>query len=138
MNRIKLDVDSLKTISYFERATGAKVRDCIIGDDNILFIVEENQLMKALGKDARNVKLISNVLNKKIRITEYSKDLGKFIANLIYPMKADEISEQDGIVTIKSSERETKGLIIGRNATNLRRTEGIAQRYFDIKEIKVV
>ncbi len=139
MTKIIFDANLIKTISYFEKATGAKVRDCIVGDnDNMLFVVEEGNLMRALGKNASNIKRLGEALKKKVRVVEYSTDVMKFITNLIYPLRAMNITEADGIITIEGPDTNTKGLIIGRNAGNLRRTEKIVQRYFPIKEIKVI
>lgn len=137
--KIIFDANLIKTIAFFEKATGAKVRDCIVGEnDNMLFVVEENNLMRALGKNASNIKRLGDALKKKIRVVEYSPDVMRFIQNLIYPLRAKNMSEADGIITIEGPDTNTKGLIIGRNASNLRRTEKIVQRYFPIKEIKVI
>jgi len=49
------------------------------------------------------------------------------------------ISEDEmGIVTIAGPDSKTKGLLIGRNAQNLRNLEANVRRYFEVKEIKVV
>ena len=44
--------------------------------------------------------------------------------------------EADGIVTIEAQDHSSRGLMIGRNASNLRRVESIVQRYFKVEEIK--
>lgn len=138
MTRIKYDADLIKTISFFEALSGAKVRDCISDDESVLFIVEENDIGRAIGKNAINIKKASAALKKKVRISEFSKDPLRFIENLIHPLKVKDITETDGVVTIVGPDTNTKSLIIGRNASNLRRTEKLAQRHYAIKEIKVI
>ena len=63
---------------------------------------------------------------------------------MIRPLQVDEIVEdagqegEEGIILIKSRDTRIKGLIIGRNAMNLRNLEENVKRYFKINEIRVV
>ena len=121
----------------FDNITRAKLKDCIVEDDRIIFVVSEGELGKALGKNAENVKRLFIVLKKKIKIVEYSSELTKLVKNFVHPLKVDNITEENGIVTIESSDSKAKGLLIGRSASNLRRLEEYIRRYVDVKEIKV-
>jgi hypothetical protein len=49
-----------------------------------------------------------------------------------------EIAEEDGVFILTPVDLKTRGMLIGRNATNLRAFESIVQRYFPVKEIKVI
>ena len=124
-------------ISLFESLTGAKVKDCI-ANDNITFIVHENEMGKAIGKEGSNIKRVENTFKKKIRLAEFNNDVCQFVKNLIYPIKAKEIKEEDGIVTIYGNDTKTKGMLIGRDRHNINLISGIVKRYFKISEIKVV
>jgi transcription termination/antitermination protein NusA len=135
---IKYDADLLKFMSFFENQTRTKIKDCVMTDALALFIVQPGNIGKAIGKNAVNIKKLTASLNRKIKIVEFNPQVEQFIANYIYPLKVAEITLSDGIVLIKDEDMKTKGLIIGRNAANLRHLESIVQRYFDIKEIKVI
>ena len=137
MVRIKYNIDVMKYISLFESLTGAKVKDCI-ANDSIVFIVHENEMGKAIGKQGSNIKRVENAIKKKIKLVEFNKDVSQFVQNLIYPLKAKEIKEEEGIVTIYGDDRKTKGLLIGRDRRNINSTKDIVKRYFDIEEFKVV
>lgn len=136
MARIKYNADLMKYISLFESLTGAKVKDCIV-NDNVFFIVHENEMGRAIGKGGSNIKRVEEVLKKKIRLAEFNNDVCKFIGNLIYPVKAKEIKEEEGIVTIYCDDGKTKGMLIGRDRHNINATIEIVKRYFKIEEIKV-
>ena len=136
--RKKYDMNLIRLISLFEKTTHADVKDCINDDDQLIFVVAPFQLRKCLGKDGSNIKRLNSELNKRIKIVEYSDDIREFIKSLIMPLKVDSIEVDDGIVTLKSEDRKVKGLLIGKNARNLRRYERVVQRFFDIKEMKVV
>jgi len=137
MNRIKFNADLIKFISLFESLTRAKVKDCIEDGKSLLFIVEENEIGKAIGKKGENVRRIENALKRKIKIVEFNSSMLDFIKNLVSPVQLVDISEEEGIVTIRASDLKSRGYLIGRDGQNLRKYEEIIRRYFDITEIKV-
>jgi|TARA_B100000959_G_C14661579_1_gene492630 N utilization substance protein A len=134
--RIKYNIDVMKYISLFESLTGAKLKDCI-ADDNVTFIVQENEMGKAIGKKGINIKKIESVLKKKIRLIEFNSNISQFVANLTYPFKAQDVKEEDGVVIIYGPDTKTKGMIIGRDRHNIKWINDIVKRYFDVKEVKV-
>lgn len=138
--KIVYDEDTLKKMALFENITHAKIKDFF--DDpvqgRLVFIVLPGELWKALGKASANVKRLEQSFNRKIKIVEYSDDLVTFIKNMAQPLKISDVTEEDGIVTIRHEDMQTKGLLIGKNAKNLRNMETNIRRYFEVKEIKVV
>ncbi len=137
--KIKYDLNLMKFMSFFEGLTKARLKDCFIDKNSLLvFVVEENQIAKAIGKNGVNVKKIKEKLNRKIKIVEFNPYLEMFIANVIRPLIGKEIKVDDKTVTIVGPDTKTKGLLIGRNGQNLRNYEETVKRYFDIKEIKVI
>lgn len=139
--RIKYNISLIQTMSLFEQMTHAKVKDCFVDEkfNSLTFVVQPGEMGKALGKRAENVKKLEAKLQKKIRVVEFSPEKLDFIQNMIMPLKAENISEaEEGIVTISSNDTKTKGLLIGRNAQNLRNLEANVRRYFEVKEIRVV
>jgi len=139
MIKIKYDLNLMKFMSFFESLTNTKLKDCFIDNNSLLvFVVEENQIAKAIGKKGVNAKRIKEKLNRKIKIVEFNPHLEIFVANLINPLKAKEIKIDDKVITIVGPDTKTKGLLIGRNGQNLRNYEETVKRYFDINEIKVI
>ena len=137
MNRIKYDSELIKLITLFESMTGARVKDCV-ADDKLTFIVEENEMGKAIGKSGANIKKLENALKKRIKVIEFSGDVIQFVRNMAYPSEVAEIKNDDGIVTINGKDTNTRAMIIGRNRQNLNQINDITKRYFDVKEIKVI
>ncbi|MGV8162629.1 MAG: NusA-like transcription termination signal-binding factor [Candidatus Nanoarchaeia archaeon] len=133
------DVEILKLMKLFEDLTRARVKDCFHNKEKLVFVVEEGELMKALGKERQNLKRLEEKLNRNIKIVEFNPDLLIFIKNLMYPLRVSDMSIDDGVVTIKGPDTKTKGLMIGARAQNLRNYEEITKKYFDeLKEIKVI
>ena len=137
MNRIKYDSELIKLITLFESMTGASVKDCIV-DDKLTFVVEENEMGKAIGKGGANIKKLEHALKKRIRVIEFNNDVAQFVRNMAYPSQVAEIKNDGGIVTINGKDSNTRAMLIGRNRQNLIQINEIAKRYFDVKEIKVV
>lgn len=137
--KIKYDLNLMKFMSFFESLTNTRLKDCFIDKNSLLvFVVKENEIAKAIGKKGVNVRNIKEKLNRKIKIVEFNPHLETFVGKLINPLKAKEINVDDNVVTITGPDTKTKGLLIGRNGQNLRNYEEIVNRYFDIKEIKVI
>ena len=137
MNKIKYSQDLMKFMSIFENITNAKLKDCI-NNKQFVFIVHENEIAKAIGRNGSNVRRLEIMLRKKIKVVEFNNDPLIFVRNLIAPLKAKDIKIEQETIIIQGQDRKTNGLIIGRDAQNLREYESIAKRYFPIKEIKVI
>ncbi len=136
--KIKFDIDIMKFISLFEKITRVNAKDCFKQNERLVFIVPEGKAGMAVGKKGMNIKKLESMFRKKIKIVEYDPDLIEFVKNVIHPLGAKEITEDEDVVTIIPVDSQTRGYLIGREAVNLRAFEEIVKRYFEIKEIKVV
>jgi N utilization substance protein A len=137
--KITYDANSMKLMSMFENMTGAKVKDCFENKGAVVFVVEEGDIGKALGKKASNVRRMEGLLKKRIRIIESNPDIIRFVSNVIMPNRAKDITYNEGIITIVPEDSQSRGYLIGRAAEVLRNNESIVQRYFsEVKEMKVV
>ena len=134
---MKLTTDTIKTINLFESLTGAKAKDCLNENGKIIFLVEEGNVKRALGKNGSNIRRISNLLKKEAVIIAFSNDVCKFVSNLIYPNRADEIVLEGETVIVRVSDSVTKGRIYGRSRENLKRINQIVKNYFKIKEVMI-
>ena len=138
MAKIKFDMQTLNLMSYFEKATGSKLKDCFVDGSGTLTFVVQDGIQKAIGKNGSTFRKLEKGLKRKIRIFSYSEDLGEFIANMLLPLRAKDIEcREDGTVVI-TPEQGSRGYMIGRAAQNLRNYESIVRRYFDVREIRVV
>ena len=126
-------------MSLFEKLTGAELKDCLILREKIIFLVEEGQIARALGKNKKNILRLEGALNRRFKVVEYSSDLLQFIKNMMAPLRIVEIKEEESVVTIVGPDEKTKGLMIGARAQNLREYEKAIQKYYPaLKEIKVI
>jgi len=139
MGKITFNADIMGLISLFETLTQAQVKDCVMREESLLFIVNENEIGKAVGKKGVNVRRLEDRLRKRIRVVEFNPDVSRFVRNLIMPYQAKSVIVEEGIITIIPDDHKSRGMLIGKNASILRFNESIVKRYFkDINEMKVV
>ena len=117
--------------------TGAKVKDCI-ANEKFIFIIEENEMGKAIGKNGVNVKRLESKLRRKIKLVEFSNDALQFVRNLIYPIEVLDVKKEEDVITIHDKDVSTRAMLIGRERQNINNLSNIVRRYFDVKEIRVV
>ena len=127
----------MKYMALFEKETKTSLKDCIIDEDRVTFIINSDNMAKAVGKNGRNVRLLERKLRKKIKIVKFDEDCVQFTQNLIYPLNKKKIEKEEKEITSKGEDTKTKALLIGRNSQNLKKLESIIKRFFDIEEIKV-
>ncbi|MBI2138005.1 NusA-like transcription termination signal-binding factor [Candidatus Woesearchaeota archaeon] len=138
MKTLKYDQSALTIMNLFESMTGALLKDCIVGPELLTFIVEENEIGKAIGRQGMNVRKLEHALNKKVRMVAFNPEIARFVQNLIRPLEAEDIIMENGILTISGGDTQTKGLLIGRDRRNINNLKDIVSRYFEIEEVKVV
>ena len=131
---IELSKDDMKCIAAFESLTGAGVRDCLIGENAVAFIVEQGDLGKAIGKKGANITRVRNTFARQILVFEDSADIEQFIRNLFgtIPVKSINIHEKmetkTAFVTVDEKDR---GNAIGRNGDRIKIGRALLQRRFD-------
>ena len=91
MARIRYDFDHMKYMTLFEKITRTSIKDCIIDENQIIFIIKSDNIAKAVGKNGSNVKLLERKLRKKIKIVKFDNDCVQFTQNLLYHIKNIEI-----------------------------------------------
>jgi len=130
------DTETIRLMAIFENLTGASIKDCII-DENILYlVVDEGKIGIAIGKNGDSVKNAESVLNKTIKLFEFSSDLTKFVKNLI--PKAINVTvnnEDDKIVVEVKVDRSDRPMIIGRDAKNLKIFKELLKRSHNVSDL---
>lgn len=136
--KIVYDTGTMQVMAHFEQLTRARLKDCIVREQQVIFVVEPGDIAKAIGPRGAHVRRLEGALKKKVKIVEYAPELVSFIKNLVYPIDVKQVREQpDGVVVIMPPDLKSRGLLIGRNAQTLRAYEAVVQRFFPIKELRV-
>jgi NusA-like KH domain protein len=135
----KLDRKYIQYINLFEKYSRTRTRYCFEYNNFIIFVVPSPIVSKSIGPDGKNVKKMSSVINRKIKIIsmpENESDMGKFILDIIDPLKFKSI-EVKGEEVIISAGSQYKAALIGRNKRRLLELREIIKQYFN-KELKII
>ena len=133
---MKLDAETIKLSSMFESMTTAHVKDCFKEEDEVVFVVMPGHMAKAIGKQGVNVKKMSNLLKKNVRILEFSDNPVTFVRNVLRMANVDIIEDQ-GNVVIHCPDTKTKGQVYGREKERLEKLQKLTKRYFPSCDVLV-
>ncbi|MFQ5891888.1 MAG: NusA-like transcription termination signal-binding factor [Candidatus Methanofastidiosia archaeon] len=138
---VKLGTDEIKYIGLFESMTGAIVKDCMLNEGKITFVVKEGEMGLAIGRKGANILRIKEMIGKGIEIIEYSSDPLTFIKNILKPaqIKSIHISERGNKkVAVLDVLRKDRGLAIGRNGKNIEKVKYLLKRHHDIDDVTIM
>ena len=134
------DSNSLELLRMFEMHTHAKANDVIQEGDNIIFLVEEGSLAKAIGKAGSTLQRLRQALKPKtVEVVEDAEDLRVFVAKVLRGANIREIMvEENPSRVIVSVDSATRGLAIGRNGVTIKKLRFLLKRKFNVGEAKIV
>lgn len=136
---LKFSNDEIKYLALFESLTGASVKDCLVYEDKVIFVVKKGDMGLAIGKGGVNVERMKEIIGKKIEIIEHSDDPAEFVANIFKPINVKVmIVEKDGKnVAQVIVNPNMKGIIIGKGGKNINKARELVRRHHDIEEVVV-
>jgi len=131
------DTDAIRLITVFENITGAPVKDCIVSDESIYFLIEEGKIGIAIGKNGNNIKHAEKMIGKSIKVFEFSSDISKFLKNMIPQANMIKITNGSEVVVEIKVDKTDRGLVIGRDGRNLKLFKEFLQRSHGINNLVV-
>jgi len=135
----KIDMQHMRYINLFAKVSRIIPEHCFIYNGQIIFVVPESKVSKAIGDNGKNIKKVSEVLNKKVKVVTIPdgiKDAEKFISTIIYPAQLKSVEIKDNTLIINAG-HQNKAMLIGRNKVRLEEMREIIKSYFG-KEVRVV
>jgi NusA family KH domain protein, archaeal len=141
MPEIRLTADELRLMSLFQSITTVTARDCIIDDkmDRVIFIVNKGDMGIAIGKNGSTIKMLQNIIGKRIELVEYAEDLAEFVRNIfgrdmVMDVKISNHNPHGKVVTV-IVEPKKKAIVVGREGRNVEKARILTKRYFDVANV---
>jgi len=128
----------MRYLNLFNRVTRIRANHCFLYNNMVIFAVPKNKVAKAIGPNNSNLKKISEILSKRIRIVaepEGREDLTKFVTTVVSPVQFKSIEAKDSEVVITAG-REGKARLIGRGRIRQKELQNILEQYFGIKILR--
>lgn len=129
---IKFETDSVRAIAAFQKVTGVGVKDCLVTDTCVYFMVEPGRLGRAIGKKGNSVKELRRVFDKSVKVFEYSDSPEGMIDNMIPGATKIEIDEDGAKVSVPV---ENRSEVIGRGGRNIKAIKEFLFRHFKISRL---
>jgi len=136
---VKLSSESIRYLTLFESITGASVKDCMIQDDKVVFVVRKGDMGVAIGKGGINIEKVKELIGKRIEVVEHSDDPVEFVENIFKPINVEvKLQEKDNKKVIQISVNpQYKGLVIGKGGKNINKAKELARRHHEIEDILI-
>jgi len=134
-----LNMQDMRYLNLFGRVTRIDTRFCIRYNGMLIFCVPKNLVMRAVGENARNIRTISEILQKKIRIIPSPRgiqDIRTFIEDIVSPTTFKDIAVMNNELIITAGNTQNKANLIGRNKVRLFELQKVAKDYFG-KELRI-
>lgn len=131
---VKLDTDHIRAVAIFEEISGVHVKDCIMDENSVYFLVETGKMGLAIGKNGVTIKAVEKALGKTVKIFEYADTAEGMLRNIIPNLKTIDINGDSIIITIPLNERSA---VIGKNGRNIKAIREFLNRHFSIKNLKL-
>lgn len=156
MTDVNLSMEAIGLITEAEKRLRARIKDAVDEGERVVFITEKGHLGQALGKEAKNLQMMRDLLKKDVKFVEWDDDKQIFIRNLFKPFDVASIrmesvstpsgdNDADGQPVLKVKvraivevEAKDKGKAIGKQGRNISSIRHIAKRHHEIDEVQVV
>jgi len=138
LGEIRLTTESIQYIALFENMTKAKILDCILEEERVIYVVKQGDMGLAIGKNGENINRVKKTLDKPIELVEYSADPITFLKNAFGPVSLNSvniINKNDKLLAYAEVPNKEKGLAIGRNGKNIEKVKMLARRHHNIEDV---
>lgn len=132
-----IDMQEIRYLNLFEKMTGVRTNFCFKYNETIVFCVPKPVLLKAIGPGSKNIRRMSEVLERKIKVVPQPRGLQDaefFIRAVTNPTTFRNFEVKDNEIIITGG--DNKAMLIGRNKKRLLEMQDIVKDFFG-KEFRV-
>lgn len=87
MTEITLSNETVQYINMASKYSGAGIRDCMVEDDRVVFVIEKGQLGIAIGLKAKNLEKLRMLFKKNVKFVEFDEDKKSLLKTSVNPIK---------------------------------------------------
>ena len=134
-----IDMKDLRHLNLFGKITRINTRFCFEYNNTIVFCVPRPLISKAIGKDSSNLRRMSEILKKKIRVIPTPngvEDAKVFVEAIVKPVEFKDLEVKDNEIVLTAGS-QSKAALIGRNKRRLLEMQKIVSSFFG-KEFRIV
>lgn len=137
-----IDMQFMRYINLFAKVSKVSTTKVFSYNNQIVYAVPKAKVSTAIGKNAVNVKKLSDILRKKIKIIEMpavddNKGIAKFIEDVVAPIEFVKVEINNNSVILTAG-RQSKAALIGRNRMREKELGDVLKNFFHIPKLKIM
>ena len=135
-----INMQDMRHLNLFSQITRINTRYCMTYNDTIIFCVPKEFVMRAVGEEGRNVKKISEILRKRIRVIPNPRgihDARGFIQTIVKPVIFKDLEIRGNEIIITAGNVQNKAALIGRNKRRFLELQKITKDFFG-KDLRII
>lgn len=135
-----IDMQTMRHINLLDRVSNVKTHNCFNYNNNIVFVVPEEFVSRAIGRNAENLRIMQNTLGRRARIVRAPNgiaDAENFLKELIAPGDFKSLEIIDGEMLITAGSMQNKAGLLGREKKRLDELKIIVSSMFNM-HVKVI
>ena len=134
-----LQIGQIQLMNALDTLAKVNARDCFVEGGSVIFLIPENEIRRAIGKQGATVELLRQRFGKKVELFEYTEQPEKFFEKAFYKAKLEkvEIKEQKGSKIAFVHADATNKKIVLQNMGRLKRIKELAKRNYEIDEVRI-
>lgn len=141
MSEITFSNETVQYISIASKYSGAVIKDCVVEEDRIVFVIEKGNMGVAIGSKAKNLEKLRTLFKKKVKFVEFDEDKKRFIENLCKPYKLNSIeiegNDDASVVKVMVNPRD-KSKLIGKGGININMIRKVARRHHPVRDVQIL
>ena len=133
------DMQDLRYLNLFAQITKVNTRYFFEYNNMLVFCVPRRLIKQALGQNAENLKKMSGIIGKRIRVVAQPngvEDAREFIERVVSPLTFNDLEITTNEI-IMNAGRMNKALLIGREKRRLIEMQNII-KYFFKREFRII
>lgn len=135
-----IDMQAMRHINLLDKISNVKTRKCFTYNNTLYFVVNEQNISRAIGPSANNIKKIQESLGKKVKIIKEPsgvEDSKNFIESIVSPITPRNVEVKENQIIITAGGTQNKASLIGRNKRRYEELKKILEDTFG-KELKIM
>lgn len=140
MVEIVLDAETLRIFAMFEGMTRASLKDVLDEEDRIIFVVDEGQVGRAVGKGAVNLKRLRENMQKEVVLIGFAADREQMLKNVFHRFTVEKVEWEDrngDIIAHVTIPAEEKGKAIGKGGRNIQLARTLMKRHHQVADVSL-
>jgi transcription antitermination factor NusA-like protein len=135
-----INMQDMRYLNLFGKITRIDTMHCIKYNDYVIFCVPKLLVMRAMGRDGENLRRLSEMIGKKIRIIPTPRgiyDAKGFIQTLVKPVTFKDVEVKGDEMILIAGNMQNKATLMGRGKKRLLEMEKIVKDFFG-KEFRII